>query len=273
LEENALRALMRVYSDIRNYDSISLKIFIREDIWKRITYAGFREASHITRFVVLGWDRLSLLNLLMRRALSNDLIVGEFGINTEEVLKDASAQEALFGRLFPAQVEQGERKSSTFDWMINRCADGTKKTAPRELVHLLNCLREQEARRLERGGTLPPDDQLFYRSVFKQALPTVSETRLYQYLYAEYPAYRRYIEMLDRQKTEQTPASLAGLWGSNVGGAIKTARELVALGFFEERGTREEPTFWVPFLYRDALRMVQGKAGETGKAEGEEEEE
>jgi hypothetical protein len=273
LEENALRALMRVYSDIRNYDSISLKIFIREDIWKRITYAGFREASHITRFVVLGWDRLSLLNLLMRRALSNDLIVGEFGINTEEVLKDASAQEALFGRLFPAQVEQGERKSSTFDWMINRCADGTKKTAPRELVHLLNCLREQEARRLERGGTLPPDDQLFDRSVFKQALPTVSETRLYQYLYAEYPAYRRYIEMLDRQKTEQTPASLAGLWGSNVGGAIKTARELVALGFFEERGTREEPTFWVPFLYRDALRMVQGKAGETGKAEGEEEEE
>jgi hypothetical protein len=170
-------------------------------------------------------------------------------------------------------VEQGERKSSTFDWMINRCADGTKKTAPRELVHLLNCLREQEARRLERGGTLPPDDQLFDRSVFKQALPTVSETRLYQYLYAEYPTYRRYIEMLDRQKTEQTPASLAGLWGSNVGDAIKTARELVALGFFEERGTREEPTFWVPFLYRDALRMVQGKAGETGKAEGEEEEE
>ena len=90
---------MRVYSDIRNYDSISLKIFIREDIWKRITYASFREASHITRFVVLGWGRLSLLNLLMRRALSNDLIVGEFGINTEEVLKDASAQEALFGRL------------------------------------------------------------------------------------------------------------------------------------------------------------------------------
>jgi hypothetical protein len=273
LEENALRALMRVYSDIRNYDSISLKIFIREDIWKRITYAGFREASDITRFVVLGWDRLSLLNLLMRRALSNDLIVDEFGINTEEVLKDASAQEELFARLFPAQVEQGERKSSTFDWMINRCADGTKKTAPRELVHLLNCLREQEARRLERGGTPPPDDQLFDRSVFKQALPTVSETRLYQYLYAEYPAYRRYIEMLDRQKTEQTPASLAGLWGSNAGDAIKTARELVALGFFEERGTREEPTFWVPFLYRDALRMVQGKAGETGKAEGEEEEE
>ena len=36
--------------------------------------------------------------------------------------------------------------------------------------------------------------------------------------------------------------------------------ELVELGFFEERGTREEPTFWVPFLYRDALDLIQGKA-------------
>src|SRR5271170_4326486 len=34
LEENALRALMRVYNDIHNCDNISLKIFIREDIWK-----------------------------------------------------------------------------------------------------------------------------------------------------------------------------------------------------------------------------------------------
>jgi hypothetical protein len=271
LEENALRALMRVYNDVRNYDSISLKIFIREDIWKRVTQGGFREASHITRFVVLGWDRLSLLNLLMRRVLSNEIIVSEFGINSEEVLKNASAQEGLFARLFPAQVEQGERKASTFDWMVNRCADGTKKTAPRELIHLLNCLREQEARRLERGGAIPPDDQLFDRSVFKQALPTVSDTRLYQYLYAEYPTYKKYVEALDRQKTEQTPSSLAALWNTTIGDAIRIGKELVGLGFFEERGTREEPTFWVPFLYRDALRMVQGRAGEVDKTDDDDE--
>jgi hypothetical protein len=42
--------------------------------------------------------------------------------------------------------------------------------------------------------------------------------------------------------------------------AITRARELAALGLFEERGTSEQPTFWVPFLYRDALRLVQGRA-------------
>jgi hypothetical protein len=79
------------------------------------------------------------------------------------------------------------------------------------------------------------------------------------------------VEVLDRQKTEQTPTSLAGLWGTTIGEAVRIARELVGLGFFEERGTREDPTFWVPFLYRDALRMVQGRAGEVDKAGDDEE--
>jgi hypothetical protein len=32
--------------------------------------------------------------------------------------------------------------------------------------------------------------------------------------------------------------------------------------FFQKRGQKEQPQFWVPFLYRDALHMAQGQAGE-----------
>ena len=39
------------------------------------------------------------------------------------------------------------------------------------------------------------------------------------------------------------------------------AEELVEIGFFQRRGSRDAPAFWVPFLYRDALEMVQGRAG------------
>jgi hypothetical protein len=46
LEKNALRALFRVYRDLRQYDNIFLKIFLRSDIWERVSEAGFREASH-----------------------------------------------------------------------------------------------------------------------------------------------------------------------------------------------------------------------------------
>lgn len=270
LEANALRALMRVYNDIRGFDNISLKIFIREDIWKKITIGGFREASHIVRFVVLNWNTPSLLNLVMKRVLSNEIILNEFQIDRDAVLRSAVEQEATFYRLFPAQVEQGPQKATTFNWMITRCADGTRKTALRELIHLLNCLREEESKRLELAGSAPPGQQLFDRSVFKQALPTVSSARLNQYLYAEYPRERSFVEKLEGQKTEQTPQSLGALWDKHDYEAIAIARSLVELGFFEERGTRDAPTFWVPFLYRDALAMIQGKAGEAGKADEEE---
>jgi hypothetical protein len=43
---------------------------------------------------------------------------------------------------------------------------------------------------LENGGAPAANDQLFDRSVFKTALPTVSGARLNQYLYAEYPDER-----------------------------------------------------------------------------------
>ena len=32
------------------------------------------------------------------------------------------------------------------------------------------------------------------------------------------------------------------------------------IGFFDARGTKDEPSYWVPFLYRSALNLVQGKA-------------
>jgi hypothetical protein len=261
LEANAIRALVRVYSDVRGLDHISLKVFLREDIWKRVTAGGLREASHITRFEIMRWTSPMLLNLALRRILSNDVLTDELDIDKDDVLADAAKQTALFARLFPPQVEQGARKAATFDWMVGRCADGTGNTAPRELIHLLNCIRDEEIRRLERGENPAPDEQLFDRSVFKQALPTVSETRLNTYLYAEYPTERRFLEKLQGEKTEQTPESLAEIWALSREEALLKAQQLVALGFFQVRGTRAEPTFWVPFLYRDALNMVQGRAG------------
>lgn len=67
LEANALRALIRAYADIRSRENISLKIFLREDIWRRITEKGFREASHLIRYVILDWTEPAILNLIVRK--------------------------------------------------------------------------------------------------------------------------------------------------------------------------------------------------------------
>jgi hypothetical protein len=63
LETNALRALFRVYLDLLALSNVTLKIFLRTDIWTRITTQGFREASHITRHVTISWNESSLLML------------------------------------------------------------------------------------------------------------------------------------------------------------------------------------------------------------------
>jgi hypothetical protein len=260
LERNALRALFRVYRDFSSHDHIKLKIFLRTDIWSRIVEKGFREASHITKDVTLSWSNSALLNLIIKRILNNAPLVREEKIDRASVLRNFGAQSELFYKLFPQQVDQGAKKPSTLDWIISRCADGADKTAPREVVHLLNSLREQELVRLERGEAPPTGPQLFDRAVFKAALPAVSETKLVTNLYAEYPELKPIIQKLKGEKTEQTLDTFASLLETDQQQAAHYAEQLVVIGFFQKRGSRESPTFWVPFLYRDALHMIQGLA-------------
>lgn len=260
LETNALRALFRVYLDLNAYQHIKTKLFLRTDIWKRITDEGFREASHITRHVTISWNRSSLLNLVVRRTLYNNAIRIAYNVTNELPRKDVNAQEEFFYRICPNQVDIGPNKPNTFDWLLSRTRDGTKFNAPREVIHFLNCLREVEIRRQEIGEVEPDGEQLFARASFKLALPDVSRVRLEQTLYAEYPRFKEWLEKLRGAKASQTPESLAAVWKISPEESSQRAYDLASVGFFEARGSRERPEYWVPFLYRDALDLIQGAA-------------
>ena len=262
LEQNALRALFRVYLDLLGHDHIRLKIFLRTDIWGRITKAGFREASHITRNMTISWDRRTLLNLVVRRALQNRVLAKFYGVDVAIVLAATDSQEAFFNRMFPKQVEVGSRKPDTFGWMLGRTKDGTGQTAPRELIHLFNSLRDVQVKRLEVGDAEPDGEELFVRAAFKEALAEVSRVRLEQTLLAEYPGLKARMDALRKEKTLHTAKSLAAIWRASPDEAAADAAELVEVGVFEQRGTKEEPEYWVPFLYRDGLDLVQGTAEE-----------
>ena len=260
LETNALRALFRVYLDLLSLPSVKLKIFLRTDIWTRITETGFREASHITRHLTISWNRSSLLNLIVRRVLHNETIRTAYAVTAEMARKEVEAQEVFLYRLYPNQVDVGPNKPNTVDWLLTRTRDGTKAPAPRELIHFLNSLREVQVKRFEIGEVAPEGEVLFARPAFKEALPEVSKVRLEQTLYAEHPAQKEWIEKLRGAKTLHTPETLAAIWGTTAEQAALRASELAAIGLFEFRGTRLVPEYWVPFLYRDALDLVQGAA-------------
>lgn len=261
LEGNALRALFRVYLDLLAYDSIRLKIFLRSDIWSRITAEGFREASHVTRHLTISWNRNALLNLVVRRALHNAAVRHFYSVNSALAKATVTEQESFFYRIFPGQVEIGPSKSATLDWLLSRTRDGTKINAPRELIHLLNSLRDVQVQRFELGDEpVPEGEQLFARVAFKAAMPEVSRVRLEQTLYAEHPDRKPWMAALRGEKTSHTPITLASIWGLDANTSMHTAGTLATIGFFEQRGSRQNPEYWVPFLYRDALDLVQGTA-------------
>jgi hypothetical protein len=261
LEASALRALFRVYLDLLCNSQIQLKIFLRSDIWERITSAGFREASHITRHLTVKWNRNSLLNLMVRRLLHNSMICTAYGVSEELGRNPIAEQEKFFYRVFPDQIDTGMNKPNTIDWLLSRTRDGSKSNAPRELIHFMNCLRDSQVNRFELGSEPNPDKtHLFARIAFKDALPEVSKVRLEQTVYAENPKLKPLLEALKGEKTAQSPATLAGIWAKSQDEAIQLATSLVEIGFFEQRGNRHSPEYWIPFLYRDSLDLVQGSA-------------
>ncbi|RQV99677.1 hypothetical protein EH220_01070 [bacterium] len=257
LEENALRSLFRVYIDLRAYSAISLKLFLRTDIWRRITRKGFREATHITRIVTLDWNESNLLFLIVNRLLSNSDIVEEFGVDPEEVRTNREHQERLFYEVFPDQMEGGSKKPSTFRWMLRRVEDGEGKVTPRELIQLLSAARDAQIHRLEIGTTEKANEKLFSAAAIRDALPGVSKTRLEQYLYAEYHECREWIERLRGQGTNLRRSALQKRWKCDNEELDKRIARLIEIGFFRYRNGDSDGLYHVPYLFQSALDMVQ----------------
>jgi hypothetical protein len=260
LETNALRALFKVYRDLAPYTTIKIKIFLRDDIWRRITEEGFREASHITKTVTISWKKETIVNLIMRRLLSNQAIIDEYKINREEILANYDDQENLFYRLFPEQIEVGDKKPKTIDWILTRVKDGKGIIAPREVIHLFNEAKTEQIRRIQVGQNDLTHENLIGRNAFKVSLDKVSKVRLEQTIYAEFPTLKEFIQKLSGEKTEQRLETLSSIWNVPLEETKVITQKLINIGFFEERGDKEDPRFWVPFLYRNELEMIQGAA-------------
>lgn len=260
LETNALRALFKVYNDIKPFEHVLLKVFLRNDIWKRITKSGFREASHITKTITIDWTKEAILNLIILRLLNNESIVKYLNIDKDEVLKDLRMQEEVFYRLFPDQIDQGAKKPKTLDWLMSRVKDGQGVTAPREIIHLINEAKDEQIKRLELGDNDLIDEVIIGRAAIKSGLEKVSKVRLEQTIYAEYPSLTDYIKELANEKAEQSLETLATIWKLDASQTQEIAKELHIIGLFEERGSKQEPRYWIPFMYRSELNIIQGAA-------------
>ncbi len=260
LETNALKALFKVYRDLTPLNYLKIKIFLRDDIWRRLTEEGFREASHITKTLTINWSKETIVNLIIRRLLYNQQIIDKFKLNKSDILLDYKKQEELFYRFFPTKIEIGEKQSKTIEWILGRIRDGKGIIAPREIIHLFNEAIKEQIKKLQIGQIDLEGDNLIGRNAFKIALDAVSKVRLEQTIYAEYPSLKTFIQKLESEKTDQRIDSLARVWSLSEEETKIYAKKLVDIGFFEEKGDTLNPKYWVPFIYRNELNMVQGAA-------------
>lgn len=260
LEKAALRALFRVYRDLPFDGRIKLKIFIRDDIWERITEGGFTEFSHFTRNCRLEWKRETILNLITSRLANNTQVLAYFGYTREEILSSTNLQLECLNKIFPTQIGQEEDTVETLDWILSNIKDGNEVYTPREVIHLLNEAKKIQIRYWENGQTSHIDDDfLISDSALIESMPEVSKTRLTQTLYAEHANYRSRFESFRSNKTEHCTSSLRKIWGLPEAEVIELANEFAKIGFFKKHIINvSEPRYLIPIVYHQALDLRLG---------------
>lgn len=269
-EVPALRALLRVYLDLNHLQRVRLKLFIRNDLFSRITTGGFVNLTHVNaRRLHLSWSPEDLLDLLTRRVLDNPSVLEAIGIDDPTTIDNNEARlQILEERVFPDHVDPGKRKPRTWNWILTRIRDGQDIRPPRNLIDLVDFAREAQLREDEREKAEWVGPPLIDREALKRALSRLSAARLEDTLMAEYPHLQVYFDQFRGAKAEQNEQSLAeqlGLLAANLDEAIDG---LTTCGFLERTGA----TWKVPMLYRDGLGITQGKAFAPDEPVEEEEE-
>lgn len=248
IEVPTLRALLRTYLDMNEFSNIKLKLFIRKDLFRKIIAGGFVNLTHINaRKKEIVWDDDDLENLLKKRVFENTQFVASLG--------EFISKESYFSLLFPEQVDSGLRKSKTWNWMIARIRDGNG-ISPRNLIDLVQKAQEAQCRREEREPRkVETNISLIESDSIKKGLSRLSEMRVEDTLLAEAANLQEYIERFRYGKAEHNLDTIQMIL--DLDNFEETVQELVNIGFLEKT---KSGTYKVPMLYRDGLKITQGKA-------------
>lgn len=250
IEIPALRALLRTYLDLGAYPHLRLKLFIRSDLFRKIAEGGFVNLTHISaRKIDIEWDDNNLYALLCGRLRENTEFVKALGTGPE--------YDALFKATFPDQVDEGQNRPTTWNWMLTRIQDGNGTRPPRNLIDLVRRALDAQLRKEERTPREHDGVQsLIQGESLKRGLEKMSTLRVQDTLLAESGADAKHIERFRNGKAEHNAESLQALLGVPPEDLPTVVQRLREAGFFESGGE----TFRVPFLYRDGLGITQGKA-------------
>lgn len=254
-ERIAIRALFRVYSEMFEYSHIRPKIFLRDDIWNDISEGGFREASHLVNKISLRWDKLTLVNMIVRRFILSDIFSQFYELPDNFAMRPMNNKVDLIHSIVPSRMKfVGGSEMNGLDWVLQCTKDGNDNITPRDFIEFFVSMKDYELNRFARGEAPPKDAKLLFSyEAMSYASQTLSKVKLEQTIYAEYPNLKPYIEQLDGSPTRNFDiALLIKIWGVPRSEAIQLASKLASIGLFKKTGKEK---YLVPALYLHQLNM------------------
>jgi hypothetical protein len=149
VRQQALAGLFQLVQscDASRLTQIRFKIFLREDIWNRLS---FDNKSHFTgRDIILQWTKIDFLRLALRQAIQSenfkDLVdrVSPVAVESIDRASEDEIEKAL-EILWGSRRRGGNRAKNVSRWVYERLTDSSGTTFPRSLSILLKEAKEHE---------------------------------------------------------------------------------------------------------------------------------
>ncbi|CUH31366.1 hypothetical protein JSE7799_00908 [Jannaschia seosinensis] len=242
-------ALMRSVWDLRGFNAIRAKLFMRPDQLNELTLRFVELPKLRSGAAKLGWKQADLYGLMFARLAFDDEAEEAFGsflesrglgkppeeqeeLRTWTLANNESQQQRLFEAMAGSFMGKGPRKGKTFDWPYNHLADGLGDVTPRSFLILMQSAAERSGERDADGLVLLPQ-------TIRDGLREASKVRIEQ-LNTEYPWIKRVLQPLAGLRVPAAPQVFFDAWKENatVEAAVKIARKENSLPPVQARSAR-----------------------------------
>lgn len=201
--------------DARRITSIRFKIFLRDDIWNRLS---FDNKSHFNgRDLLLQWNRVDFLRLALRQANQSEEfknLVDRFSaVESIDQASEESVSRAL-ELLWGSRRRSGTKAKYVTRWIYERLTDSSSTTFPRSLSILLKGAKEQELTYKGQSSKQTPTDRLLRGTSLEVGLKKASEERCHA-IREEYPNLNKFFDSLKGKNALLLRDELENAWNES----------------------------------------------------------
>ncbi|TAD88882.1 MAG: hypothetical protein EAZ99_12085 [Alphaproteobacteria bacterium] len=217
-------ALMRVVWELRGFEMIRAKLFMRPDQLSELNLRLVELPKLRSGSAKLDWKQADLFGLMFSRLAFDEQARGAFGrfikllnlgnlpekpgnLGDWTLSKNEMLQRTLFEAMAGSFMGGGPRKGKTFDWPYNHLADGLGDVTPRSFLILMQRAAELSQSRGAGGLILLPQ-------AIREGLREASKVRIDQ-LATEYPWIKRVLQPLAGLRVPAVPQVFFHAWAEN----------------------------------------------------------